>query len=128
MAARKWTPEQRAKQSKAIQTWQPWQHSTGAKSATGKATVSRNAYRGGTRQFCRFAKWVFWAINHPDTLTPEIVEAAKQRCNELCNGSTEWIKTTEAKAIAILQEATTRAETAKPTRTKYHLDTPRTPH
>ncbi|MGZ3767110.1 MAG: hypothetical protein ACXVA2_20775 [Mucilaginibacter sp.] len=48
MAARKWTPEQRAAQSKAIYAWQPWQYSTGAKTAEGKASVSRNAYRGGT--------------------------------------------------------------------------------
>ena len=36
MAARKWTDAQRAAQSAAIHTWQPWQHSTGAKSAEGK--------------------------------------------------------------------------------------------
>ena len=37
MAARKWTDEKKTKQSAAIRTWQPWQHSTGAKSAAGKA-------------------------------------------------------------------------------------------
>lgn len=97
MAARKWTLEQRAAQSKAIHAWQPWQQSTGAKSATGKAIVSRNAYRGGSRPFIRFAKWIFWAIDHPETLTPEIVEAAKLRCNELVDGNIGWLDKVNAK-------------------------------
>lgn len=99
MAARKWTPEQRAAQSKAIHAWQPWQQSTGAKSAAGKTTVSRNAYRGGTRPFIRFSRWVFWAIDHPETLTPEIVEAAKLRSTELVDGFVGWVSEAEAKLI-----------------------------
>ena len=43
------TPEHRARQSAAIQQWRPWEHSTGPKSEEGKARVSRNAYKGGTR-------------------------------------------------------------------------------
>ena len=42
-----WTPERRARQSQAIHRWQPWTHSTGAKTAEGKATSARNAYKGG---------------------------------------------------------------------------------
>jgi hypothetical protein len=79
MAARQWTEAQRVKQSAAIRTWQPWRHSTGAKSAAGKAIVSRNAYRGGVRPLCRFTRWVFSALKNPETLTPEIVEAAKSK-------------------------------------------------
>jgi len=47
MAARKWTLEQRKQQSIKIRQWQPWQHSTGAKSVEGKAKASRNAFKGG---------------------------------------------------------------------------------
>ena len=47
------TPEHRARQSAAIQQWRPWEHSTGPKSEEGKARVSRNAYKGGTRAMLR---------------------------------------------------------------------------
>lgn len=79
MAARKWTKEQRAAQSASIQEWKPWRHSTGATTATGKATISRNAYRGGARPLCRFTSWMFRAIDRPETLIQEIVEWAGQK-------------------------------------------------
>ncbi len=47
MATRKWTAEQRKHQSLKIRQWQPWQHSTGAKTIEGKARASRNAFKGG---------------------------------------------------------------------------------
>lgn len=50
MMARKWTAEQRAQQAEKIRQWQPWQNSTGAKTVEGKASSSRNAYKGGFRQ------------------------------------------------------------------------------
>ncbi|MEI6707733.1 MAG: hypothetical protein WCK96_11430 [Methylococcales bacterium] len=53
MAARRWTPEQRAQQAAKIRQWQPWNNSTGAKTPEGKAIASRNAYKGGTRVFLR---------------------------------------------------------------------------
>ena len=31
---------------------------------------------------CAFSRGVFEAIDHPETLTPEIVEVAKHRCVE----------------------------------------------
>lgn len=43
------TPEHRARQSQAIQAWQPWKKSTGPKSDTGKAVVARNAVKHGRR-------------------------------------------------------------------------------
>lgn len=49
MGARKWTPEQRAKQSAAIQRWKPWATTTGPKTPEGKAKVGQNAFRGGPR-------------------------------------------------------------------------------
>ena len=53
MAARRWTPEQRAQQSQAIQEWQPWNASTGPRSITGKAVSALNADQGGQRQKIR---------------------------------------------------------------------------
>ena len=47
MAARKWTLEQRQQQAKKIKQWQPWKHSTGAKTLEGKAISSQNAYKHG---------------------------------------------------------------------------------
>jgi hypothetical protein len=44
-----WTQARRARQSKAIQRWKPWERSTGPRTAAGKARVSRNAYKGGQR-------------------------------------------------------------------------------
>ena len=49
MAARHWTPAQRAQQSLKIRQWQPWTRSTGARSPEGKTVSSRNAYKGGLR-------------------------------------------------------------------------------
>ena len=73
MAARKWTKEQREQQSKAIHTWEPWQHSTGAKSAVGKAIVSRNAYSGSFRKRARFGQWLLDKSQCTAVLTPEII-------------------------------------------------------
>ena len=46
---RHWTTEERARQSEIIQSWNPWDKSTGAKTIEGKAASSRNAYKGGFR-------------------------------------------------------------------------------
>lgn len=53
MAARSWTQEQRERQREAIRSWKPWEQSTGPKSPEGKARVSRNGWKGGTRQMLR---------------------------------------------------------------------------
>lgn len=53
MAARQWTPEQRARQSEKIKQWQPWNKSTGGKSPKGKARSSRNAFKGGIHAFLK---------------------------------------------------------------------------
>lgn len=44
-----WTAERRQRQAALIRTWRPWARSTGPKSETGKARVSRNAFKGGWR-------------------------------------------------------------------------------
>lgn len=48
-----WTPERRRSQAEAIRRWQPWTKSTGPRSAAGKASVARNAFKGGTRGMLR---------------------------------------------------------------------------
>ena len=53
MAARNWTPEQRQQQAEAISRWSPWAQSTGPRSPEGKATASRNGWKGGHRQELR---------------------------------------------------------------------------
>ena len=44
-----WTTERRLRQAQLIKQWKPWEHSTGARTTEGKATVSRNAFKGGFR-------------------------------------------------------------------------------
>jgi hypothetical protein len=41
------------KQAKAIRRWRPWEHSTGPRTAEGKARSSMNAWKGGERQILR---------------------------------------------------------------------------
>ena len=53
MAARNWTPEQRQQQADRIRAWSPWRQSTGPRTAEGRATASRNAWKGGTREALR---------------------------------------------------------------------------
>ena len=48
-----WNLERQTRQGKLIQRWKPWERSTGPKTAAGKARVSRNAYKGGTRRLLR---------------------------------------------------------------------------
>lgn len=38
-----WTPERPARHAALIRTWRPWECSTGARAAAGKARSSRNA-------------------------------------------------------------------------------------
>ncbi|MGE0109718.1 MAG: hypothetical protein AB7S81_08180 [Bdellovibrionales bacterium] len=42
-----WTLERRKQQAEAIQRWQPWERSTGPRTAQGKEKASRNAFKGG---------------------------------------------------------------------------------
>ena len=47
------TPEHRRLRAALIRKWRPWEKSTGPKTPEGKAKVSRNAYKGGTRALLR---------------------------------------------------------------------------
>jgi len=58
MAARKWTDEQKARQAVLIHGWQPWTHSTGARTPAGKAVASRNAFRFTIRKAWLFGRWL----------------------------------------------------------------------
>ena len=67
---RQWTTQERQRQAELIRQWQPWQHSTGARTIEGKAIASRNAFKGGfrqqlkeLRQLLRDAKQVLNQIN-----------------------------------------------------------------
>jgi hypothetical protein len=64
MAARKWTPEQRAQQAVKIRHWQPWTKSTGAQTPEGKAKVSQNARRFTFRKAKKFAQWLIKQANN----------------------------------------------------------------
>ncbi len=45
---RKWTDEQKRQQAEKIRRWKPWEHSTGPKTAQGKARSRYNALKEGT--------------------------------------------------------------------------------
>ena len=51
--AKGWTAERRSKQSAAIQSWRPWDHSTGPRTPDGKKRVAQHAYKGGVRDTTR---------------------------------------------------------------------------
>ena len=53
MSARKWTLEQRLRQSEAIRCWKPWERSTGAKTEQGKTISSKNATKTGNSVYVR---------------------------------------------------------------------------
>ncbi|MCP3713834.1 hypothetical protein [Paraburkholderia sp. CNPSo 3281] len=50
---RRWTPEQRAKQAKAIRRWRRWESSTGPRTEAGNAVSASNAITHGTTS----ARW-----------------------------------------------------------------------
>ena len=50
---RHWTDAERRRQSDLIRKWQPWEQSTGPRTAEGKARAARNADKGGTREMLR---------------------------------------------------------------------------
>lgn len=50
---RQWTLAERQRQAELIRQWQPWNHSTGAKTLEGKAKASRNAFKGGLKAYLK---------------------------------------------------------------------------
>ena len=61
-----WTPKRRRRQAKLIQNWQPWTHSRGPRSASGKARSARNADKGGRRNRLRLLAAVLRDFNTMD--------------------------------------------------------------
>ena len=53
MPARRWTPEQRAKQARLIRQWKPWEKSTGPNTPEGKVIASKNAFQCSLREVLR---------------------------------------------------------------------------
>lgn len=51
-----WTEERRQRQRELIQTWKPWEQSTGAKTPQGKARSSKNAYKTGSSEIKIFLR------------------------------------------------------------------------
>ena len=45
--------EHRRLRAELIQRWKPWEQSTGPRTVEGKATSSRNGYRGGESEMLR---------------------------------------------------------------------------
>ena len=45
-----WTEQRRQRQKVLIQSWKPWERSSGAKTPQGKAKSSRNAYKTGATE------------------------------------------------------------------------------
>ncbi|MFN0129105.1 MAG: hypothetical protein ACKV19_20735 [Verrucomicrobiales bacterium] len=58
-----WSLERRRRQSLLIQTWQPWNQSTGPRTPEGKARSSKNADKGRLRQKLRNLRWLLRQID-----------------------------------------------------------------
>ena len=48
-----WTPERRARQAALIHQWEPWEHSTGPRTAAGKRASAQRGNKGGVREMMR---------------------------------------------------------------------------
>lgn len=59
-----WTSDRRARQSLLIQSWRPWEKSTGPRSEQGKIRSSRNADQGSLRQTLRELAKAIKGFNH----------------------------------------------------------------
>lgn len=69
-----WTSERRARQATLILTWKPWERSTGARTAAGKARSSRNADRPGSlnRQMRELEREVRALVSQAKELTKSL--------------------------------------------------------
>ncbi len=78
--AKGWTDERRAKMSALMMARKPWQHSTGARTAEGKARVSRNSCRPPTVRMVAFTRWMIKQLAKAQAGKPcATIEEVKQR-------------------------------------------------
>ena len=69
------TPEHRRLRSELIRRWRPWEKSTGPRTPEGKASSSRNRWRGGKReQFRTLMRELRSALDEQAGLLDEIAE------------------------------------------------------
>ena len=69
---RQWTLQERQRQSEIIRKWQPWAHSTGAKTPEGKAASKMNATKSGA--YSQEKKELYRWIRESDKLERDLLE------------------------------------------------------
>ena len=74
MADRKWTLEQRKRQSQLIRQWKPWEKSTGPRTPEGKENSKMNAVKGSIElhQALKDAEEALQAIKEAEELFRDI--------------------------------------------------------
>jgi hypothetical protein len=75
-----WTEERRRRHSAAIRRWKPWEHSTGPRTAEGKARSSRNAYKGSKR----------WALRELARLLAQLRDNERLAADTLFGAKSGW--------------------------------------
>jgi hypothetical protein len=111
MAARKWTPEQKARQAALIRTWAPWKQSTGPTTSAGKKVSAKNAVNYSCRELLReMARSNREIVNYINGYTPAPKPRSRATTDSLINDIETAMATaaTERKAKA----ATTRKAAA----------------
>jgi hypothetical protein len=79
-----WTPERRARQAALIRTWRPWAHSTGPRTAEGKAqaAVNARAFHGWTPELLAMRHEVRASTRH----MADLLRQQKETLAELARG------------------------------------------
>lgn len=73
-----WTPARRKRQAELIKNWKPWAHSTGPRTAEGKAKTARNANKGGTRAMLReLSRTLRLAMTNQEESRLDIIETSE---------------------------------------------------
>jgi len=95
-----WTTQRRQRQSELIQDWQPWEQSTGPRTAEGKAKSSRNAFKGGTRPLFRMIDRVLRKQQQSlDELSAEVYDSMAERLVDAALDGEFWAIQEIARAI-----------------------------
>jgi hypothetical protein len=70
---RHWTQEERQRQSQIIKKWQPWEHSTGAKTVDGKERSKMNALKSGA--YSQRTKELYQLIKQTSKRADDLLQA-----------------------------------------------------